>query len=163
MDKIRGKRKEESGGRKEESGERIAPLTTADAALTAGGELLTDADEQLLAQFFMAAQQEAVADDGFSQRVMERIDAQTVAAAKRSNRLSWLWTLFCVLLALGIFSWLGGWSHLATVMVGFLYHVPTLGQLVQLVFVGVLLILLAAGEVIRRERLSLGGLFNTPI
>ena len=156
MDKIRGKRKEESG-------ERIAPLTTADAALTADSELISADDEQLLAQFFMAAQREAVADDGFSQRVMERIDAQTVAAAKRSNRLSWLWTLFCVLLALGIFSWLGGWSHLATVMVGFLYHVPTLGQLVQLVFVGVLLILLAAGEVIRRERLSLGGLFNTPI
>lgn len=146
-----------------EKGGRRAPLTAADAAQKAGGELLTDADEQLLAQFFMAAQQETVADDGFSQRVIGRIEAETVMLAKRSNRLSWLWTLFCVLLALGIFSWLGGWSHLATVMVGFLYHVPTLGQLVQLVFVGVLLILLAAGEVIRRERLSLGGLFNTPI
>lgn len=146
-----------------EKGGRRAPLTAADAAQKAGGELLTDADEQLLAQFFMAAQQETVADDGFSLRVMERIDAQTVMLAKRSQRLSWLWTSFCVLLALGIFSWLGGWSHLATVIVGFLYHVPTLGQLVQLVFVGVLLILLAAGEVIRRERLSLGGLFNTQI
>lgn len=141
-----------------EKGGRRAPLTAADAAQKAGGELLTDADEQLLAQFFMAAQREAVADDGFSQRVMERIDAQTVAAAKRSNRLSWLWTLFCVLLALGIFSWLGGWSHLATVIVGFLYRVPTLGQLVQLMLCGAFVTMLAVAEVLRREHITIRSL-----
>lgn len=149
---------EKKGEKREEKGSAAVGNQIPDADVGNLACQIPDTDEQLLERFFLSARQEAMADDGFTERVIGHIEAETMMLAKRSQRLSWLWTSFCVLLALGIFSWLGGWSHLATVIVGFLYRVPTLGQLVQLMLCGAFVTMLAVAEVLRREHITIRSL-----
>ena len=118
-------------------------------------------DEQLLEQFFQAARQEEMADNGFSQHVMQRIEAETaisMVAERQTSRtvwLSWLWTAFCVVAAVGVFTWIGGWNHVAVAVFDFISTKPTLGQLAQLVICGALLTTLIAAEMLRQERITL--------
>ena len=66
--------------------------------------MTTPQDEQLLNSFFQAARQQEIADDGFSDRVMQRLPATQQlhpVNSRRALRLSRIWTCGCWLLALG--------------------------------------------------------------
>ena len=135
-------------------------LTTGDEQLL---EQFSADDEQLLEQFFQTARQEEMADDGFSRRVMQRIETEAalsmaVERASRTVRLSWLWTAFCIVAAVGVFTWIGGWQHLLLAVLDFISTKPTLGMLAQLIFCCGLLTTLGAVEVLRQEHITLRSL-----
>ena len=110
-------------------------------------EQFSDADEQMLERFFMQARSVEVGDNGFSRRVMQHLP-------ERQLRLSRLWTLACVLVALVVFTLLGGWHHVLVGLLSLLTTVPTLGQFLQIIFCGIVLTLLAANELLWRERIT---------
>lgn len=63
-------------------------------------------DDRLLQQFFAAARQKEIADDGFTERVIERLP-------DRALRQSYVWTACCVVLGLVLFVAFQGWQPLA--------------------------------------------------
>ena len=76
---------------------------------------MTDKDNLLVEAFFKEAAQQQIEDNGFTERVMGQLPAR---GASTERRLSRLWTLFCVVVALALFILLGGWESLkATAMV----------------------------------------------
>ena len=77
---------------------------------------MNENDNILLEQFFKEAAAQQLEDDGFTQRVMQQLPGRT-------NWLSHLWTLFCVIVALGIFVLSQGWTTLASYAALFLTHV----------------------------------------
>lgn len=77
---------------------------------------MNENDNILLEQFFKEAAAQQLEDDGFTQRVMQQLPGHT-------NWLSHLWTLFCVIVALGIFVLSQGWTTLASYAALFLTHV----------------------------------------
>ena len=75
---------------------------------------MTDNNDLLIEKFFKQAAQQQIEDNGFTERVMERV-AQTKPS---THRMSILWTCFCMAIALVLFILLGGWESLkATMMV----------------------------------------------
>ena len=70
---------------------------------------MTEDNDLLLQQFFRDAAQQQIADDGFTERVMQQLP-QTRCNLQRFNRL---WTLFCVGVFLVLFVWFRGWELLA--------------------------------------------------
>ena len=75
---------------------------------------MTDNNDLLIEKFFKQAAQQQIEDNGFTDRVMERV-AQTKPS---TCRMSILWTWSCVFIALALFILLGGWESLkATMMV----------------------------------------------
>jgi len=85
---------------------------------------MNENDNQLLQQFFSEAARQEVADDGFTQRVMKRIDAHHATAGPGCSVLNAqrLWTLFCLLVAGGLFLWLHDWNTLASYVLLLLTH-----------------------------------------
>lgn len=80
---------------------------------------MNENDNILLEQFFKEAAMPPLEDDGFSERVMQRLP-------RRSNWLVHLWTLFCVGVAMAIFIQAQGWKTLASYAMLFLTHVEVL-------------------------------------
>lgn len=75
---------------------------------------MTDNDNLLIENFFKEAAQQQIEDNGFTERVMERV----VQTKPSIRRMSILWTWSCVAIALVLFVFLGGWESLkATMMV----------------------------------------------
>lgn len=75
---------------------------------------MTDNNDLLIEKFFKQAAKQQIEDNGFTDRVMERV-AQTKPSTRR---MSILWTWSCVFVALALFILLGGWESLkATMMV----------------------------------------------
>ncbi len=80
-----------------------------------------DRDEQLLRQFFSEAAQQQIADDGFTERVMQRIaavEAHRIVATKQVpigsfRRFNRLWTVLCVAVFVALFVAFRGWELLA--------------------------------------------------
>lgn len=70
---------------------------------------MTEDNDLLLQQFFHDAAQQQIADDGFTERVMQQLP-QTRCNLQRFNRL---WTLFCVGVFLVLFVLFRGWELLA--------------------------------------------------
>ena len=66
---------------------------------------MTDNDKFLEDLFKQAAQQQ-IEDNGFTERVMQNLPTHTVTV----RRLSRLWSLFCILVGLGLFFAFGGWQ-----------------------------------------------------
>ena len=63
---------------------------------------MTDKDNLLIEEFFKQASQQQIEDNGFTERVMERverIDQRSLAP----HRLSLLWTWFCTAIGLVLF------------------------------------------------------------
>jgi len=77
---------------------------------------MTENDNRLLEQFFQEAAVQQIEDNGFTERVMERISEQTEGATSRpilrSSLLSHLWTMFCVILFVVAFIIMQGWHSL---------------------------------------------------
>jgi hypothetical protein len=106
-------------------------------------------DNELLEQLFGPARQMTVADNGFSDRVMERIPNSS------TRTLSRLWTLFCVTVATVLFVVLDGWQLVVNGLMMLLKTPPTQhGLLMMAVSAGVIW-LLAFVELVSRERYRL--------
>ena len=75
---------------------------------------MTD-NNQFLEDFFKQAAQQQIEDNGFTERVMQQLpDART----DNVRRLSRLWSLFCILVGVGLFFAFGGWQVLQGLFIG---------------------------------------------
>ena len=76
---------------------------------------MIDKDERLLQQFFSEAANQKIADDGWTERVMQRIEAESKlqTSAIRLQTLTRLWTIFCVSVFAILFVVFHGWELLA--------------------------------------------------
>lgn len=107
-----------------------------------------DADgDRLLEQFFMAARNEELPDNGFTQRVM-------LMLTERERRLSRLWTAVCVMAATVVFTLIGGWQQVANGIVNVLTGMHTTTQLLQLSACAATLTALIAFELLQRDFLK---------
>ena len=70
-------------------------------------------NERLLQQFFSEAANQQIEDNGFTERVMQRIEAEHQPSALRLHTLSRLWTWFCVSVFAILFVVFHGWELLA--------------------------------------------------
>ena len=70
-------------------------------------------DDLLLQQFFSDAAQQTIADDGFTERVMQRLPQTSHVTSHVSTKLfNRLWTAFCVLVFALLFVIFNGWELL---------------------------------------------------
>lgn len=78
---------------------------------------MTEKENKLIEDLFKQAAQQQIEDNGFTERVMERVERvdQTSLA---SHRLSLLWTWFCIAVSVVLFFVFNGWEMLkASLMV----------------------------------------------
>ena len=78
---------------------------------------MEDKNDILLKQLFADAAKQTIEDNGFTERVMMNLP-ETDFAESRVRKLSHLWTLFCVGVALIIFWAVNGWPILEGFMKG---------------------------------------------
>lgn len=109
-------------------------------------------DNELIEKFFQEARQAELADDGFSERVMQRLPA--ASAVRREQLASRLWTLLCVTVATVLFVALRGWDAIAYGLLMLVNTPPTQQQLLVFVASAVVVGLLALSEMVSRERYS---------
>lgn len=105
---------------------------------------MTEDNDLLLRRFFAEAARQEIEDNGFTQRVMQRLP-------KRVNWFTRLWTASCILVALVLFTLFHGWELLAVQLEVFLRTLPTepvTGRLAMAVATLLGLLLVGAGEVI---------------
>ena len=112
---------------------------------------LTAADDELLEQLFRPLRTMQVTDDGFTQRVMEQLP---VGSASRSVKLSRLWTIACIALAVLLFIALKGWYIIGWSIITLLNHPPSPYMLLTLVALLALTMTIVTHEVIHRYRYS---------
>ncbi len=86
---------------------------------------MTEDNDLLLQQFFSEAAQQEIADNGFTEQVMQRLDSEehqhSMAETKLSpsvatvnvQRVTRLWTCFCIGVFLALFIVFRGWELLA--------------------------------------------------
>lgn len=67
---------------------------------------MTEDNDLLLQQFFSNAAQQQIEDNGFTERVMQRLPS-------RINWFSRLWTMFCIVVFAVLFVVFHGWELLA--------------------------------------------------
>ena len=76
---------------------------------------MTDKDNVILDDFFKQASLQQIEDNGFTERVMQQLpDVRT----DNVRRLSRLWSLFCILVGVGLFFAFGGWQVLQGLFIG---------------------------------------------
>ena len=124
---------------------------------------MTEDNELLLRQFFSEAAQQKIEDNGFTERVMQRLEAnqqaqsslfeseQSSSAKVKVQIFTRLWTAFCILIAFLLFSALHGWELLIVQLEVLLRTLPTepfSGRLFMLVTIFVGLLIAGASEVI---------------
>ena len=73
---------------------------------------MTD-NNQFLDDLFKQAAQQQIEDNGFTERVMQNLPKTDTV-----RRLSRLWSVFCVLVGLGLFFAFGGWQVLQGLFFG---------------------------------------------
>jgi hypothetical protein len=73
---------------------------------------MTEDNDILLKQFFQEASQQQIADNGFTERVMQSLPQHSLLAARR-RLLIRLWTVFCILVFAILFVLFDGWNLLA--------------------------------------------------
>ena len=106
-------------------------------------------DKELLEQVFGPARQMTVADNGFSDRVMEKIPRHD------AKRLSRLWTVFCIAVAAALFIVFGGIQLVSNGLLMLLKAPMSRDSLLMLTLSAVVVWLMAIFEVLSRERLRL--------
>ena len=106
-------------------------------------------DNELLEKLFAPARQMTVADNGFTDRVMERIPNHS------TRTLSRLWTVFCVAVAAALFIVFDGFQVVVHGLILLIKTPPTNHSLMMFaVSVGIIW-LLAGVELVSRERYRL--------
>lgn len=103
-------------------------------------------DNELLEHVFRPMTEMQVADDGFTDRVMNRLPQRDV------RRLSRLWTLFCVVVAIVLFILLRGWEIIAYGLVMMANTPPTPQQVLLFAVSAGIVGLLAFFETVSRLR-----------
>ena len=104
-------------------------------------------DNELLEQLFQPMKEMQVADNGFTERVMQQLPADN-----RALKLSRLWTAFCVVVAVTLFVLMRGWELIGHALLMLLNNLPSTQHLLMLtVSVGVVG-LLALTEFVHHER-----------
>jgi hypothetical protein len=68
---------------------------------------MTDKENMMIEALFKQAAQQQIEDNGFTERVMKNLPDRRLDVARR---LSQLWTLFCIVVAGGLFFVFGGWQ-----------------------------------------------------
>lgn len=114
---------------------------------------MTEDNDLLLRQFFSEAAQQKIEDNGFTERVMQCLEAnqQTQSSKLKVQIFTRLWTAFCILVAFLLFSALHGWELLTVQLEVLLRTLPTepfSGCLFMLVTIFVGLLIAGASEVI---------------
>ena len=115
---------------------------------------MIDNDERLLQQFFSEAANQQIEDNGFTERVMQRIEARHESSAIRLHIFSRLWTIFCVSVFAVLFVVFHGWELLAVQFEVMLRTMATQSfsiNLLMLFSVVFGLLLVGTGEVISSE------------
>ena len=106
-------------------------------------------DHELLEQLFRPMKEMQVADDGFSQRVMQRLPQRDVRSLSR------LWTTFCIVIGVALFVAMRGWELIGYAMVMLLNNPPSQQQMLMaaasLIAIGVI----AIGELLAKARYSM--------
>ena len=74
--------------------------------------VMTD-NNQFLEDLFKQAAQQQIEDNGFTERVMQNLPKTDTV-----RRLSRLWSLFCILVGVGLFFAFGGWQLLQNLFFG---------------------------------------------
>ena len=74
--------------------------------------VMTD-NNQFLDDLFKQAAQQQIEDNGFTERVMQNLPKTDTV-----RRLSRLWSLFCILVGVGLFFAFGGWQLLQGLFFG---------------------------------------------
>lgn len=74
--------------------------------------VMTD-NNQFLDDLFKQAAQQQIEDNGFTERVMQNLPKTDTV-----RRLSRLWSLFCILVGVGLFFAFGGWQVLQGLFFG---------------------------------------------
>ena len=104
-------------------------------------------NDLLLRQLFSEAAQQTIEDNGFTERVMRRLPV-------RVNWFTRLWTAFCILLALLLFTLFHGFELMAVQLEVLLRTLPTeplSGRLVMAVTIFIGLLIAGASEFISSE------------
>ena len=83
---------------------------------------MTDKDNIMIEEFFKQAAQQQIEDNGFTERVMMNLPEMKMSKVRRLSRL---WTLFCVIVGLGLFFAFGGMQLMRVAMTGLLQMVLT--------------------------------------
>ena len=112
---------------------------------------MTEDNEHLLQQFFNEAARQQIADDGFTERVMQHLPA----------RKSWfgrLWTPFCITTFVVLFIIFRGWELLFAHLEGLLHSLaaqPFTSNMMMMLAIFFGLLVVGTGEVIYRSANSL--------
>ena len=106
-------------------------------------------DDQLLEKLFQPARELTVADDGFTQRVMEQIPRR-----QPTLLFSRLWTVFCIVVATLLFVAMNGWGLIALTAQQLVCMQPTQHTLLMLIVSATVVGTVIVGEVVNRERLQ---------
>jgi len=114
---------------------------------------MTDKDNKLLEDFFLAAREQQLPDNGFTERVMQQLP-ETLAADQRARQLSWLWTAFCIILGICLFIWFRGWIMVVTIVEVFFTTVTIENNLMTLLLCSAVLAWFMLNNIINRLRLS---------
>ena len=114
-------------------------------------------NERLLQQFFNDAASQQIDDNGFTEHVMQRIEAEQRVQRSTLNvqRFSRLWNVFCITTFVVLFIVFRGWELLAVhfeVMLRTLAAQSFSINLMMIFSVVFGLLLVGAGEVISSER-----------
>ena len=75
---------------------------------------MTD-NNQFLDDLFKQAAQQQIEDNGFTERVMQNLPETKTDTVRRLSRL---WSLFCILVGVGLFFAFGGWQVLQGLFFG---------------------------------------------
>jgi len=108
---------------------------------------MTEDNDLLLRQFFAETAPQQIEDNGFTEQVMRRLPM-------RVNWFTHLWTAFCILVALVLFTLFHGWELLFVQLEVFLRTMPTeplLGRLFMAAAALFGLFLVGVGELISSE------------
>ena len=76
--------------------------------------VMTD-NNQFLDDLFKQAAQQQIEDNGFTERVMQNLPETNTNTVRRLSRL---WSLFCILIGVGLFFAFGGWQVLQGLFFG---------------------------------------------
>ncbi len=116
---------------------------------------MIDKDERLLQQFFSEAANQKIEDNGFTERVMQRLASANVQrSAFNVQRISRLWTWFCITVFAVLFVVFHGWELLAVQLEVMLRTMATQSLSINLLMLFTVvfgLLFVGTGEVISSE------------
>ena len=109
-------------------------------------------DNELLQQFFQAARQTELPDNGFTERVMQQLPSGSRSSSLLKSRL---WTAFCIVIAVTLFVLLRGWELIGYGLLMLVNNSQALkDNLIIFIALAVVGGLVGISETVRRERYS---------